>query len=392
MNHSSFEPDPAVHKNLAKAVDVDLRTAASSRRRLRVGHVAGRQHVLDGQRPGPVSRACCSPAAKAGRRHPQAETLEQMWTPQFAKPGEKTGFGIGFDSRGVGGPARSATAGPSTASPPSWRRCPTTSSAWWSSPRATSPTPSPSTSPTWPCGRCWRSSSKKPLPKIEETQPLGVGQARRAGGPLRRRGRQGHRADRAATATAVSPCRRPGRLAGGAAAWATAACWWIDSPLADGPKIERQGRQARHRQGHLRARRGREAEAGAGEVGRPDRRVRLGPQHAVHPREGRPAARPDRVVLPLSAGGGSRERLQVPRDFGLYHGEKLVFTRDKNGRATKVEAAGVVFERRTHRRRERRDVQDQAGAAGRGAAPRGRSGRQAAGGKGRLPQARTWWT
>src|SRR5437762_12952845 len=24
------------------------------------------------------------------------ETLKQMWTPQFAKPGEKTGFGIGF--------------------------------------------------------------------------------------------------------------------------------------------------------------------------------------------------------------------------------------------------------------------------------------------------------
>jgi serine beta-lactamase-like protein LACTB len=33
-------------------------------------------------------------------------------------------------------------------------------------------------------------------------------------------------------------------------------------------------------------------------------------------------------------------------DFGLYHGEKLVFTRDKNGRATQVEAAGVIFERR----------------------------------------------
>jgi CubicO group peptidase (beta-lactamase class C family)/D-alanyl-D-alanine dipeptidase len=33
-------------------------------------------------------------------------------------------------------------------------------------------------------------------------------------------------------------------------------------------------------------------------------------------------------------------------DFGLYHGEKLVFTRDKTGRATKVEAASVTFQRR----------------------------------------------
>lgn len=32
--------------------------------------------------------------------------------------------------------------------------------------------------------------------------------------------------------------------------------------------------------------------------------------------------------------------------FGLYHGEKLVFTRDGLGRATKVEAANVIFNRR----------------------------------------------
>ena len=32
--------------------------------------------------------------------------------------------------------------------------------------------------------------------------------------------------------------------------------------------------------------------------------------------------------------------------FGLYDGEKMIFTRDKKGRATRVEAANVVFERR----------------------------------------------
>ena len=35
-----------------------------------------------------------------------------------------------------------------------------------------------------------------------------------------------------------------------------------------------------------------------------------------------------------------------PADRGMYYGEKLVFTRDKTGRATKVESAKVVFERR----------------------------------------------
>jgi CubicO group peptidase (beta-lactamase class C family)/D-alanyl-D-alanine dipeptidase len=33
-------------------------------------------------------------------------------------------------------------------------------------------------------------------------------------------------------------------------------------------------------------------------------------------------------------------------DYGLYHGEKLIFTRDPNGNATQVEAASVVFKRR----------------------------------------------
>ena len=33
--------------------------------------------------------------------------------------------------------------------------------------------------------------------------------------------------------------------------------------------------------------------------------------------------------------------------YGLYHGEQLAFTRDATGRATRVEAASVVFERRT---------------------------------------------
>ncbi|MCI0457304.1 MAG: serine hydrolase, partial [Gemmataceae bacterium] len=42
----------------------------------------------------------------------------------------------------------------------------------------------------------------------------------------------------------------------------------------------------------------------------------------------------------------SRDVFAFP-DFGLYPGEKLIFTRDPTGRATKVEAASVVFPRRT---------------------------------------------
>ena len=41
----------------------------------------------------------------------------------------------------------------------------------------------------------------------------------------------------------------------------------------------------------------------------------------------------------------SRDVFAFP-DFGLYHGEQLVFNRDSTGRATAVEAASVLFERR----------------------------------------------
>jgi serine beta-lactamase-like protein LACTB len=37
---------------------------------------------------------------------------------------------------------------------------------------------------------------------------------------------------------------------------------------------------------------------------------------------------------------------RFPRTFGLYHGEKLIFTRDKAGKAASVEAASIVFKRR----------------------------------------------
>ena len=55
----------------------------------------------------------------------------------------------------------------------------------------------------------------------------------------------------------------------------------------------------------LRARGRRLAGRGAGTLARPDRRVRLGPQHALHPRGPRPAGGPDRVVLLLPARGAS---------------------------------------------------------------------------------------
>lgn len=64
----------------------------------------------------------------------------------------------------------------------------------------------------------------------------------------------------------------------------------------------------------------------------------------IHERDGRLCALIEWVFLyPLTE---VSENVFAFPDFGLYHGEKLIFTRDKNGRATQVEAASVVFERR----------------------------------------------
>src|SRR5207244_252137 len=42
----------------------------------------------------------------------------------------------------------------------------------------------------------------------------------------------------------------------------------------------------------------------------------------------------------------SEDVFAFPANTGMYYGEKLVFTRDKTGRATKVTAATVAFDRR----------------------------------------------
>jgi CubicO group peptidase (beta-lactamase class C family)/D-alanyl-D-alanine dipeptidase len=96
LKESSFEPTSAVTKNLSKAVmwtyhgrvfeapTFSLGMAPAGSMYSTVNDLGRFLSVLfaDGKGPdGPVL---------------QPETLKQMWTPQFAKPGEKTGFGIGF--------------------------------------------------------------------------------------------------------------------------------------------------------------------------------------------------------------------------------------------------------------------------------------------------------
>ena len=126
---------------------------------------------IDRQRPRPVPERAVRRRQGAARAVVKPETLEQMWTPQFAKhrtrrPGLRPRL---HGRRSWTASGASATAAHLRLRHASWPRCPTTSSASSSSRRATWPTAYDAASPTSPSSRCWRRKQGKPLPAIEET-------------------------------------------------------------------------------------------------------------------------------------------------------------------------------------------------------------------------------
>lgn len=96
MNESAFAPEPELMRNLAKAYmwsydgvafpapTFELGLAPAGCMYSTVTDLAQFLTVLFNGGRGPKAQVL------------KPDTLEQMWTPQFAKPGEKTGFGLGF--------------------------------------------------------------------------------------------------------------------------------------------------------------------------------------------------------------------------------------------------------------------------------------------------------
>jgi len=96
LKKSSFEPSPAVTRDLSRAAMWTYH-----------GRVFEAPTFSLGMAPAGSMYSTVTDLGRflsvlfAGGQGPQGkilkpETLAQMWTPQFAKPGEKTGFGIGF--------------------------------------------------------------------------------------------------------------------------------------------------------------------------------------------------------------------------------------------------------------------------------------------------------
>ena len=98
LNRSAFQPLPALQASLAKAFmwSYDGKFFEAPSFQLGMGPCGSMYtSVLDLARF--ESIMFNGGATSVGRQILKRQTLETMWQPQFAKPGQKTGFGIGFN-------------------------------------------------------------------------------------------------------------------------------------------------------------------------------------------------------------------------------------------------------------------------------------------------------
>lgn len=96
MEHSSFEPTPEINESLAKAYmwTTDGRVFPAPTFQLGISP-AGSMYTTVGDLGRFMSAVFAGGRGTNGQML-SPESLEKMWTPQYARPGQKTGFGIGF--------------------------------------------------------------------------------------------------------------------------------------------------------------------------------------------------------------------------------------------------------------------------------------------------------
>jgi CubicO group peptidase (beta-lactamase class C family)/D-alanyl-D-alanine dipeptidase len=340
MTHSSFEPDPAITRDLAKAImwtyhgrefpapTFELGMAPAGSMYSTVGDLGRFLSVLFAKGKGPHGVVV------------QPETLERMWTPQFARPDEKKGFGIGFTIDELDGKRRIGHGGAiygfatELAALPEEKLGAAVIAARDGANAVTTHIADVA------LRQMLAARAGKPLPAVEETTPLDPGKARKLAGRWKAGDKTLDLYERGGRLFAL-----PGRGGFRVEVRALGDALMVDDRLSHGPRIEVDGDRLKI---------GKDVyervkvelpppapEKWLGLIGE------YGPDHNtlfVLEKDGKLHALIEWFFLyPLE--GVSADVYKFP-DFGLYHGEKLVFTRGKGGRATSVEAAGVVFERR----------------------------------------------
>jgi D-alanyl-D-alanine dipeptidase len=340
MKSSSFEPNPAVSAELAKALMWTYHGREFAAPTFELGmSPAGSMYstVLDLSR---FLRLCFARGELDGQRVLEEKTLETMWTPQFTR-NTKEGFGLGFSvnpwkgRRRIGhGGAIYGFATDLSALPDDRLGVVVINSCDCANSVSTRIA-------DVALEHMLAVKEKKPLPKIEESTPLKEGEADKLAGRYEAKG-----AALDLVASAGKLYFYPARGGFRFELRRLGKNLVTDDRLGWGVKFV-------------------ETEGG----------FRLGTRDYKRVEAKKPADIPDKWRGLIGEYGWDHNKLFIlekdgklhaliewfflypleeesvnvylfPPGFGLYHGEKLVFTRDKAGRATKVEAASVVFERR----------------------------------------------
>ncbi|MEO8574504.1 MAG: serine hydrolase [Pyrinomonadaceae bacterium] len=99
LEDTSFEPTPSITKDLAKAYmwTVDGRVFEAPKFELGISPAGSMYTTVEDM--GRFISALFAGGQGTKGRMLKASTLEQMWTPQFSSAGQKTGYGIGFGIR-----------------------------------------------------------------------------------------------------------------------------------------------------------------------------------------------------------------------------------------------------------------------------------------------------
>jgi serine beta-lactamase-like protein LACTB len=340
MKKSAFEPEPDLVKDLAKstmwtyqgrefpAPTFELGMAPAGSMYTTVIDLGKFLSVLfaDGKGPhGPIL---------------DKKSLDEMWKPQFAKPGEKSGFGLGFMISEFEGKRRIGHGGAIYGFSTELAALPDDKLGVIvvSSRDVTNAVTTHIANVA--LGQMLAVKQNKPLPKIEETTPLKPDVARKLAGRYQSGDKTFDLVERAGRLTMLSSkggYRLELRAAGDALI--------VDDRLDHGLRIEpKEGKLIIGKDTYERVDVKKPEPA-------PDKWLGLIGEYGwdhntlyILERDGKLNALIEWVFLyPLTE--ESADVYKFP-DFGLYHGEKLIFTRDKKGRATQVEAANVVFERR----------------------------------------------
>ena len=341
LDNSSFEPTPQVTKNLAKAYmwTLDGRVFPAPTFQLGISPAGSMYTTVTDM--GHFMSALFSGGKGSKGQLLKGATLEQMWAPQYAKAGQKSGYGIGFGISDLEGHRKIGHGGAIYGFATQLSMLPddklgvvvvTTKDA------ANAVT---SHIADLALAAMLAVREGKPIPKPESTSPVDPKVAKRVAGPYVE-GDKGYYLDKS-SANKLSILNTGGGFPGELRSVDDA--FLVDGKLGYGTKvIARDGTIAVGNQTFKRTAETKPqtaAEKWRGLIGE------YGWDHDILyilEKDGRLWALIEWFEFdPLEQ---VSENVYKFPDHGLYDGERLVFTRDKSGKSTQVDAANVVFKRR----------------------------------------------